>query len=693
MGDARVAGGRAESWYGASDMDRREFLACSAGAGTVRVGPAREPGRGLIAFRIGVPLWLTEDRFAATLEFFSRERGAVDELAFFTSATHPPLPLEEMERRAARLGEILPRVRGAGMAAGINVLATMGHHEENLANSLQAPWQRVRDITGRECRGSFCPAQPELLDYARRIYTRMAEAGPDFIWIDDDVRLAGHKPVNYGCFCELCLGRFSELAGRKFTRESLREAFDSGPYESRLRIRRLWLEHNRRTIDELFRQIETAVHRVKPGLPLGFMTGDRFYEGYAFSRWAKTLAGGGNAAVRWRPGGGFYSDETPLGLVEKAHAMGRQVAALPASVRVIQSELENFPYQRLRKAAATTVVEAAAHMAAGSTGTAFNVLTMYRDPLEEYLPLYRRIAEARPFYAALEEALGRAPARGIWPAWNGDTFAVANAGGRWLEGGRMPLGEPYVLAETGIPLCYDPAGRTATALCGAAPLAFTEKELGEIFSGGVLMDTEAWQAMESLGLARWTGVQGREGVDADATEVLARHALNGRFAGWSRDCRQSFWWERAWRLKLDPAAETLARMVDYGERDLGPCMSVFRNELGGRVVVAGYYPWSQIHSLSKSTQMKSVCDWLSGGRLPVVCETFAKVVVWSRGRGVVVLNASLDALPEVELRVSEARTEFTHVTLGGGRSTIAAEGNRRRVKLANLAPWSIHLLT
>jgi hypothetical protein len=36
-----VAGGRAESWYGASDMDRREFLACSAGAGTVRVGPLR----------------------------------------------------------------------------------------------------------------------------------------------------------------------------------------------------------------------------------------------------------------------------------------------------------------------------------------------------------------------------------------------------------------------------------------------------------------------------------------------------------------------------------------------------------------------------------------------------------------------------------------------------------------------------
>jgi len=256
-------------------------------------GAARdESGRiPLVAFRILPAHWLTDDRFQELLEFFARRPGAVDELAFFTSQTHLPLPLEEIAHRAERLQKVLPRVREQGMRAGINVLATMGHHEENLPNSLDEPWQRVMGPQGNICRGSFCPAHPELINYARKVHTLMAAAGPDFIWIDDDVRLFGHKPVTLTCFCDLCVQQFSRQVGARFTRETLVAAFDAGPLEEQLHLRREWLERNRRVIDNLFRNIEQAVHQVKPGLPLGFMTGDRFYEGYDFERWAKTLSG------------------------------------------------------------------------------------------------------------------------------------------------------------------------------------------------------------------------------------------------------------------------------------------------------------------------------------------------------------------------------------------------------------------
>ncbi|HZT32916.1 MAG TPA: hypothetical protein VFA33_23720 [Bryobacteraceae bacterium] len=677
-------------------------------AGAIPAVFGGQPGKNaagipLIAFRIGVPLWQTDERFDALLDFFRRQPGAVDELAFFTSATHPPLPVEEMRRRAARLGELLPRVRREGMQAGINVLATIGHHNENLPNSLQEPWQRIMDPSGSIVRGTLCPAHPETLAYVRAIYTCMADAGPDFLWVDDDVRLQGHGAVRFGCFCDLCVRRFSEESGASWTREKLVAAFGAGPLEERLALRRRWLEHNRTVIDTLLRNIEETVHRVKPELPLGFMTGDRFYEGYAFARWARTLSGPGRAPVRWRPGGGFYSDETLLGLVDKAHAIGRQTAALPPEVRIVESELENFPYQRLRKSAQTTVLEAAAHMAAGATGTAFNVLTMYKDPLEEYVPLYRRISQWRPFYKELQSALGRSPVQGVWPAWNQDLFSAVNVDGAWLEPGKSPLSAPYVLAEIGIPLCYDRAARTATALAGSAVFAFTREELQEIFRGGVLMDAEAWQALERLGLARWTGVRALENVDHDATEVLAPSPINGRFAGWSRDCRQSFWWERAYRLvPHDNSTEILARMADYGNRDLGPCMTAFTNELGGRVVLAGYYPWSQIHSLPKSSQLKAICEWLSRGRLPAVVESFAKVVIWSReetgGRqSLVLLNASLDPLESLSLRVRSGAQRFLHIPADGSRRELASErlayqAGHVRVVLPGLAPWSVHLV-
>lgn len=76
----------------------------------------------------------------------------------------------------------------------------------------------------------------------------------------------------------------------------------------------------------MLRAIEQAIHALKPGLPLGLMTGDRFWEGYDFARWARTLSGPGRAPVMWRPGDGFYSDERPIALVDKAHQVGRQVA-------------------------------------------------------------------------------------------------------------------------------------------------------------------------------------------------------------------------------------------------------------------------------------------------------------------------------------------------------------------------------
>ena len=657
----------------------------------------------LVAFRIGVAHWMTDDRFEPLLDFFARQPGAVDELAFFTSHTHPPLPLDEIERRAERLQKILPRVRQQGMQAGINVLATMGHHEENLPNSLNEPWQRVMDPWGKICRGSYCPAHPELIDYARKLYTVMAEADPDFIWIDDDVRLAGHMPVTFTCFCDLCVGQFSDQLGTRFTRETLVKAFGGGPLEERLRLRCAWLERNRRVIDNLFRNIEEAVHKVKPGLPLGFMTGDRFYEGYDFERWAKTLSGPGHAPVRWRPGGGFYDDDCLLGLVDKANDIGREVSALPSEVKIIESELENFPYQLLRKSKQTTVIEAAAHMGAGTTATAFNVLSMYKEPLDEYAPLFDRICRYRPFYQKLQSALGRSMAKGIWPAWNSDLYSTVNLDGNWLSDFKLPFTKAYVLGEVGIPLCYHPGGRTATALAGSAVFAFPHEDLRRMFAGGVLMDGEAWFAMKRLGLESWTGVRELENVDHDATEVFSKHPLNDRFAGWSRDGRQSFWAERAYRLQpqSDDVA-ILARMIDYGGGDLGPCLTAYINELGGRVVILGYFPWSQIHSLAKSSQMKAICGWLSNDRLPVVAESFAKVVIWSREgvegkKAVVVLNASLDPVEELSLRVLTEAMRFTQISPTKEQREISGErlvSSRGyvRVVLPDLAPWSVSLL-
>ncbi|MBN2310286.1 MAG: hypothetical protein JXR94_15025, partial [Candidatus Hydrogenedentes bacterium] len=52
-----------------------------------------------ISFRIGTPIWLSGERFAELMGLFEKYKGVTDEITFFTSESHPPLPLSVIEER------------------------------------------------------------------------------------------------------------------------------------------------------------------------------------------------------------------------------------------------------------------------------------------------------------------------------------------------------------------------------------------------------------------------------------------------------------------------------------------------------------------------------------------------------------------------------------------------------------------
>jgi hypothetical protein len=129
-------------------------------------------------------------------------------------------------------------------------------------------------------------------------------------------------------------------------------------------------------------------------------------------------------------------------------------------------------------------------------------------------------------------------------------------------------------------------------------------------------------------------------------------------------------------------------------------MTAFENALGGRVVVTGYYPWTLIHNLAKSSQLKAVCRWLSRETLPVVVESYARAVVWARtsvdGRVVlIVLNASLDPVPDLWLRVRTTAQAAACLSLTGEWRELLAvpDGDDHvRVAIGNVMPWMAYLL-
>jgi hypothetical protein len=657
-----------------------------------------------ISFRIGTPQWLPDHRYRDLLALFEKYKGVTDEITFFTSFTHPNLPIEEMKRRCDILARRITQAKALGYRSGINVLSTMGHHEENLPNSLSGNYTPVTDIGGGVCRGSFCPNDPNLQQYVTQIYQYVAAANPDYIWVDDDVRLMGHMPLGLTCFCDHCLAAFEKESGTNYTRASLRAAFTTGSPKEALALRKAWLAHNRATITRLLTLIERTVHAEKPGMPLGFMTGDRFFEGYDFDRWAEALAGPQNSPVYWRPGGGFYEDSSPSGMVGKSHDIGRQIAFLPQSVVSIQSEIENFPYQRLKKAAHITAVEAASHIGAGCSGAAFNVLSGNDEPLDEFEPLVARLQQTRGFYDVMARHLGRARPVGLFTAWNKDQAAAGDLiQNPWWAVGH--LGQGSQILEAGLPAAYHSQAAAVTLLFPQSVAAMSPVEIRQALAGGVYTDVETLNLLNQLGFQELTGMSAEQPHPVDCIEEFTSHPLNGPFMNRQRDCRQSFYRVSGYvgyvLKKHDPQVETLSRIVDYGGNELSPCsMAIFENKLGGRICVSGYYPWDHLHSLSKNSQMKAVMRWLSRDRLPAYVASYHKVNLWAREpnsgqTAVALLNASFDLATGLDLAIATSADEAHVFDMHAKEHVIrasSADGPYRRFVLPAVEPWTMRLV-
>ncbi len=651
-----------------------------------------------VSLRISSHLWMHDARRAELLELLRERRDTIEEVCFFTSFTHSVLPFAEIARRAELLKEIIPDFKALGLRTGINHLCTMGHLDEDIEHALDEPWQRIVDANGTTARGSFCPLDPRFQAYTRDCYQRLAEADPDFIWIDDDVRMGHHPPASFSCFCDLCLARFGEETGEAWTRERAARVIHNEGAEASRNVRTQWVAHNRRILNEVFTLIREAVDAVNPDLILGYMPTNHLYEGLDYPGWGKALAGDRGLPVKWRPGGGFYQDDRPLDALRKVHNMGRTAEALPAGDTDIQYEHENFPYQKLKKSETIFVAETAAAMAAGCTGVALNLMGISPDPFDEYLPYFDRMREAKPFFDRLVALVGRRPCEGIWPAITPDKTWAAGIG----PGQADPLHCLTELAEIGLPPAYSRDGARIHLLSGNAVHAFSRDELEALFAEAVLLDGPALQHLQNLGLADLAGFEIAGTRDHDTIERFTDDPLNGPHVGWCRDCRPSFWRTNAFILRaISDRSRTLAELIDFQQKSYGPVMGVTENRLGGRVAVLGYYAWTSLQNLSKSTQMKNLCRWLSRDALPACVDSFHKIALWCRrdaaGRPVVpLLNASLDTARGVRIQMHDTATAWRLERLDGRTDDVQVVRRGTGdviLELPSLTPWEVMILT
>ena len=637
-------------------------------------------------------------RFDEMLALLEQYPHAVSEIALFTGDTHAPMPLEILQERVDSLVPLMDKARAKGFRCGINHLSLIGHHQEHDAGSLTDAAFCV-DIHGETHRGSLCLSHPRTLAYVRDSIAMIAKAKPDFLWTDDDLRFF-HNGLC--CFCDHCIALFNQTNNLTVTRDDLRTAFAADTVEA-ARLRQLWRKFNAKVLTDLFRTVREAADTVDPDLIVGSMSCEYIFEGWPYAAIADVLSHDQKQPTKWRPGGGVYTDERLVGFVEKAHALGRQAAALPTYVTDIQSEIENFPYQFLSKGTHANMMESLLYVAAGCTGTAFNIVPCYGEPFDTIAPTIKRAHELRPFFDLMASVNERVRPVGIGTGW---TPATNYQRPLSTEGWPQSLRHTEEFGAIGLPLAYEDSGAVIYALSGASVDGLEDDRLLQILAGPVYCDAEAVKALTARGFGAYLGFSIAESFPQDVMEQYEEHPLNDGFVGQRRNCRQSFSPVPAVAFQPQEGAQVLSSLVDYNYQPKAACtMGVYENTLGGRICVCGYFPWNMLQERGKSTQIKRIFTWLAHNRLPAFVSSYHRANVWTRkladGRtAIVLLNAALDRANDLELVVNQTvhsarlykMSDYPQNENGIALSPISAQENTATFRLPVLEAWEVALL-
>ncbi len=408
----------------------------------------------------------------------------------------------EEVRDFAKQKAFVEHLKEQGVEVQICVSSTIGHDDG---------WQMERDCpkmvgsNGKTAKAISCPRSAKFLDAMRMVFAGYAKLGPSVIWVDDDFRMPHHPPVDFGCFCGECLGRFAEESGLRMSREELKEAILSDGTKDGVRVRPVWRKFCSDALTELGAAIADAVHAVDDRIAIGFMCcnpGGLAYAPIDFKALIERTRNR-NGVVWFRHGSGTYNDFTPYstdGIVAKNVAIARNCAATEGPGVVNLTEEVTSPFNRRTKSMRMTFLEAALNIGlAGADGVTYDAI---KPNLDEQLRSDAIVADIHRRRGELERMRSLIEGKrqiGVYPFFDTGIY-LANGKAKSLYDLRLLGVEDWMpLLYIGVPFTFRENDASILLLSGKSARAIPGGKLEAWRKRGVIEDGAADAEVGSAG--------------------------------------------------------------------------------------------------------------------------------------------------------------------------------------------------
>jgi hypothetical protein len=533
---------------------------------------------------------------------------------------------------------------------GALIQSHSGHGWNGRVSLTNEKWQKIVNSDGT-LSPRFCALDKGFQGYVENLVDSLVREKPAFLLVDDDF-----GPRDWECYCPLHAELYRKALGNaSYSDEELRSLVRTkewnDPEVAKLSKARA------ESVLPLAKLIRRTIDKINPQLRCGICVGVNYGFGHKI---AKALAGP-NTAPFIRIGNGIYGGKPNTIFYSTVRKTYRMLNIL-SSVEDILNEGDTFPQNQWGTNAEMFGAQTALGLWAGIKGAKL-WLSEFESPYDkDSQNAFEQLLIKRGGLHRELLNIGRTVKRDGVASPLYDIGALAynsEKAGAWLYG--ADWGDA-LLGPFGFPICWSkPIENNVFALCGFDAQYLSNKEIRQLLSKRVIIDSHAAKLLTKRGFASLMGVKADDG---EKDFFFTRE-------DWVDDnnLRMNLMWEEgmARRIPCSPQTRVLTEfrhqngVTDLNPKIVSPGITVFENKLGGRVCVTGWSPMEPFFKkfrITRKLYMLKIFEWLCGSVPDCTFAGYGQVLVQtgvlpSGERVLFALNLSSDSREKLSVYLKD----------------------------------------